>query len=309
MPIGTAAALLGGSLLSGIAGASGNHSSSSTTLNQGPASELESRSYESLLGQKSQFSPFGGFSGYQNSLALGPGDQDITGAVGSQRNLAGMYQQYAQTGGLPGQQDIATAQGFANDIFSAQRLQLQQNFQDQQQQYNRQLSASGRGINDPVYNAKMMQEQTRQQQLLGSQQGSYASQMALALPGQRLQYATQGNDISQALSQQAMQNRATILGMGSQLMNSERQYRLQSAGQTQQGQSGGGFGGFLSGALGGATAGLGIMNGFQALGKGTGTGPTPWGGNPTSGPNFMGPSPNSSPQPSRYWGQGPVGGY
>lgn len=284
MPAATSIALGGMAVAGGVAGAMGNHSSSSTTVNQGPASELESRAYQSLLGKDPSMSPFGGMQGFESMLSqYGPNGQDVGNATASQRSLASMYGDYAKTGGLPGQGEIDTANKFAQDIFSAQRTQLNQNFQDQQMQFNRQLSSTGRGTSDPVFAAKMYDQMQRQQALLGSQQGSYAAQMALALPQQKLQYATQGAEIQNALGQQAMQNRSTILGLGSQLMNSERQYRLQSAGQTQQQSSGGGLGGFLTGALGGASAGAGVMSGLGALGASGGGFGSLGGGVPSGG--------------------------
>jgi hypothetical protein len=306
MPALTSLAIGGLAAASGIAGAMGSEKTSSSGLNMSPMSALEGQA-GNQVGRS--------FSDLKRGFGYGPGDTDIQNALTSQRGLAGMYQQYSQTGGLPGQQDIGAAQGFANDIFAAQRMQLQQQFQDQSQQYGRQLAASGRGSTDPVFAAKMYDQQQRAQALLGSQQGSFASQMALALPGQRLQYAQQGANVQDALASQALQNRATLLGMGSQIQQSERNFRLATAEKWGKEESGGGFGGFLTGALGGATAGINVAGGISALGKTGGT--QAWGGNPTSGPNFMGPpaptmpnyGPNYGPQPPRYFGMGPVGNY
>ena len=77
----------------------------------------------------------------------------------------------------------------------------------------------------------------------------------MSLPQQRAQFA-------QMLSQQALQNRGALFGAGQQALANERQFRLQSGTRfgEQTTESGGGFGGFLTGALGGAGAGLGVAN-------------------------------------------------
>jgi hypothetical protein len=309
MPALTSLALGGLALAGGIAGAGGSEHHSSSGITLGATNATEAAADKQIDGS---------FAALQRGFGYGPGDSDIQASLSSQRNLAGMYQQASQNGGMPTSGDINTAQGFANDIFASQRMQLQQQFQDQSQTYGRQLAASGRGSTDPVFAAKMYDQLQRQQALLGSQQTGYGSQLALALPQQRLGLAAQGAQVQDALANQALQNRATLLGMGSQIQQSERNFRLATADKWGQDQSGGGFGGFLTGALGGATAGLNIAGGISALGKmGGAAAGAAWGGNATSGPNFMGPmqpsmpnyGANYGPQPQRYFGMGPVGNY
>ena len=111
----------------------------------------------------------------------------------------------------------------------------------------------------------MYDAQNRQFGMLGAQQGSYASQLALALPQQRLGLQAQGAQIQDALATQALQNRATLLGLGSQIQQSERNNQLATSDHWGKQQEGGGFGGFLSGAVGGATAGVGIMGGIANM--------------------------------------------
>jgi hypothetical protein len=256
MPIGTALALGIGAAAGGIAGAIPKTQNSSSGINLAPESGLQN--YAGNLTQQQLQS-------LQQGFGYGPGNQDIQNALASQRSLAGAYQQASQNGGMPTSQDVSTAQGFANDIFAAQRTQLQQQFTQQGQQYSRQLAASGRGAYDPVFSAQMYDSQQRQSQMLGSQQTGYASQLALQMPQQRLGLQAQGAQIQDALASQALQNRATLLGLGSQIQQSERNYQLATSSRWGQEQSGGGFGGFLSGAVGGATAGAGIAGGIANM--------------------------------------------
>jgi hypothetical protein len=137
-------------------------------------------------------------------------------SFGANRDLASMLQQYSQGGYLPNEQDNSTAQSFAQSQFNPQRVAMQQAFQDQLTQANRQAALSGRGMNDPILRAKLAQEQTRQQSQLEAQQGAFASNFALQQPMQRLQFAEgRANVLTQDMARrQGLEQ--TIFGSGMQ---------------------------------------------------------------------------------------------
>ena len=162
----------------------------------------------------------------------------------------------------------------------------------------------------------------REQALLGAEQTGYAAQFAMQLPGQRLRYAGQQADVYNALAAQAQQNRLTLLGVGQNVLNSERQFRLSTGQQWSTGNqsqvSGGGLKGALTGALGGAGAGMGIASGIGALGGGSSFGAAP--SNqfmmPQMGSSFAASQPTrnfslGAPQftPTQFGGAGYGGGF
>jgi hypothetical protein len=176
----------------------------------------------------------------------------------------------------------------------------------------------GRDINDPVLRGQLMQEQTRQQQMLNSQQGAYGAQMALQLPGQRLGYSMSRADIMSQLGNQALQNQYSLYGLGSQGLDQERNWRFQTSDRfgTSTQESGGGLKGALTGGIAGVGAVTQMIGGAMGMGgmgkapqgpspmAAPNVGPQPWGGSPMGQPN-MGPQqpmwagpmgPNAGPQ-------------
>lgn len=198
-----------------------------------------------------------------SGLANQPGaQQDISAGRQATLDYANLLQNQDI---LPSQQDISSSNQFAQNIFAPQQTALNQLFQDQVTQSNRNAARMGRSINDPILANKLAQEQARQTALLQANQGSYASQLALQLPSQRLNNAMNRANALQGLSTQALNNRLQILGLGQQLGQAERNFRLQTSQQygnnTQ--TSGGGLGGAIAGGLGGAGAGFQIASGFN----------------------------------------------
>jgi hypothetical protein len=231
-------------------------------LELAPASELEQQAQASL-GQ--QLGAFGRFVG------AGPGQQDITSALTAQRGLAQQFAQAAQTGGLPTQADITAAGGISQQLFAPQQIAMQQQFLQQQDQFGRQAAALGRATSDPILQAKMRREQSQAFERLGAQQGATAQQIAMQLPGQRLQYAQQGAGVLQGLATQAMKNRLALAGLGQQISGAERQFRLGTATQSgfntqmmPQTNTLGAIGAGLSGGLAGAGFGANIGSMFPA---------------------------------------------
>lgn len=172
------------------------------------------------------------FNQFRGMVDAGPGQQDITNSLGSQRGLAEMFQQYSQSGGWASGQDIAQSQQFAGQIFNPQRVAMQQAFQDQQVQADRQAALMGRGTNDPILRAKLAQEQTRQGSLLEAQQGAYGAQLAQQQPDRRLGYAQQGAEVQSGLASQAMRNRLALSSLGEAMLGREREWRYQTSPKT-----------------------------------------------------------------------------
>jgi len=241
------AAVAGGAIIGGIAGSQKKTSRTTSGLNLDDPGELE-RLISGL--QPGQLQSLIGLVG------RGPGGQDVTAALQSQRGLAEQFRLASETGGLPGQEDISAAQGISGQLFAPQQLALQQSFEDQRTRSAQEAVRLGRPVTDPVLANLLARTQGRQTALLGARQGAVSQQIALNLPFQRLQLAQQGSQILGGLGTQAFQNRSAVLGLGSGLLGAERSFRIQTADRFGKTTSGGGLGGALTGALGGAGAGL-----------------------------------------------------
>lgn len=263
--MGSVATSVGGALLGGIAGSQEDKVSQS----QGSGVTLqEMGGFERQSGRVQA----GAFNNLRNLLNLqnrGAG-RDVSRARGAQNEFATMLQQYAQQGGLPQQTDINMAQGLAGQLFNPQQMALQQSFEQQRMMANRQAGISGRMSNDPVMLNKLAQDQTRQQGLLSAQQGAYGTQLAMNLPQQRMQAMQQYVGLREGLASQALQNRQTLLSLGSQLKGQERDWRYQISNKwgNQQQTSGGGFKGAVEGVFAGASMGANMAQGFGGMGGG-----------------------------------------
>lgn len=242
-----------GGVIGAVAGAIPKGSSSNTIRNVGGMSDLEMQGGQAqgqALGQLGDFT------------AAGPGLSDVQAGSQSSRDLASMLQQYSQGGNIPGAADISAGNTFASRAFQPQRVGIEQNFQEAQQQYAQQAELQGRNTLDPVFRNKQNVEKQRQLQMLGAQQGQFANQFAMQQPEQRLNYAGQRAQVLGGLASQAMSNRQALFNMGNQLKGQEQNFRLGAAGSTTQGQSGGGFGEALAGGLAGFGGGLKLANQF-----------------------------------------------
>jgi hypothetical protein len=272
---GTALALGGGALLGGIAGALGDnknvtqdqssHQSQDSGIRLGAASNLENYAGSQIRSNYDMLN---------NYMGAGPGLQDVQAGYQSQQDLASLLKQMQESGGLPGQEDIAAGNGLANNLFNARRLSLSNSFQEQMSSANQQAALMGRSMNDPILRAKLAQEQTRQSGMLAAEQNDLATQLAMNLPGQRLGFAQQRAGLLGGLASQAMANRQALLSLGQNLQANERAFRVETGERygntantsyTSQNQSGG-TGGAISGGIAGAFAGVGgIASGMKGL--------------------------------------------
>ncbi len=186
---------------------------------------------------------------FSNMINAGPGQSDVATGTQSQRDLAALYQKYAEGGYRPGAEDISSSQSLAQQLFNPQRVAMQQAFSDQSTEANRRAALMGRSMNDPILAAKLAQEQTRQSSMLEANQGAWSTQYAMQQPMMRLGFQEQRAQTLQGLASQAMANRQALLSMGSNLLNSERNFQMGQGTTTT--TSGGGWAGALTGAIGG----------------------------------------------------------
>jgi hypothetical protein len=270
----------------------GKHSSSSSGIQMVDPNDLEKQTGTDLLSL---------YNNLQKRLnpATGEATQEQLNAdqTSASNQYASLLQQLSQNGGVPSQADTNSANSYAQQAFQGQQTALNQSFQDQNMQMQRMAAQMGRSIGDPILRAKLAQEQIRQQSQLSANQGAFANQYAQNIGQQRLGGAEALMGLRQGLASQAIQNRMTLLNLGSQLQANERNFRVQTATRYNQGSEGGGLGGAISGGLAGIGMGMSAVNmvnkggGFANFfgGGGGGTSPTNMGINDASGGlNFRG---------------------
>jgi hypothetical protein len=254
MSLGLGTALLGGSLLGGLGGMFGNEQTQRVSL---PELSGTGRLAQGMVGTQLR--------GLEDLIGQGAGSQDVSRALESGRGLAGLLEQYAQGGYLPTEDQRSIAASQAEAAFGAERLGLQNLFEDQRQQQTRLAGQLGRQVNDPVLQAKLMEQQGRLTSDLGARQAAYANQFAMNMPLQQLQFAQQAAGTRQGLAQQAFGNRMQLAGLGQSILSGERGFQQAGASTTM--QSGGGMSGLFGGALAGAGAGLNLFGTLSSLNR------------------------------------------
>lgn len=209
--------------------------------------------------------------------------QGLKGYKGAMNNefadFQGQLLNYARNGFNPNAQQMASANQFAQSAFDPQRVAMQQAFEDQLTQANRAAALSGRGTNDPVLRAKLAQEQTRQQSLLGAQEGAFATQYAMQ--SVRDQLDAYGQRANNAMTAQQQLFNMGGQGFQQQLGVSQGEFQEQAA-STSFAQR---LGGALSGGLSAMGTGLGLSNSqsltnafVSNMGSGGSTGYNPFSG-------------------------------
>jgi hypothetical protein len=188
----------------------------------------------------------------QSLLGAGPGEDAVKQGAQGQQDFISQLQQALSSGGMPTQQDVDQSGQFAKQVFAPQQLAMQQQFSDQGTQAARQAAMLGRNVSDPILQAKLAKEQTRQSAMLNSQMGSFSAQNAQQLPFQRLNLGAQLAQAKSSLANQAFANRQALLQMGQAVQGQQQNFRLGTATRTQ--ESGGG----ISEAIAGGMAGLGM---------------------------------------------------
>lgn len=235
-------AAAGGAVLGGIAGAM-----SSGDL--GPMSQL---------GVNAQQYSTDALNGYASLAAAGPGIGDYTKGIQSQRDLASTYGNLASS--ASGMYNFGAGNQLANQAFAGQREALQQSFAQQLQQANNAASRAGRSSNDPILRARLAQAQTQQSAQLAANQSSAAVGFARQSVADQLSGLGQQTQLLAGLGNQALSNQSNLFNMSQGALQNERNYGLQVA-QNER-AAGGGLKGAITGALGGASAGLQAAQGF-----------------------------------------------
>lgn len=211
------------------------------------------------------------FGQYYDLVGAGPGKSDVAAAYQSSLGLAQLFQQYSQTGGLPSAADTTYANGVSQNLFAGRQAALNNSFVQQTQEAQQRAAALGRSPDDPVLAAKLAIAKTQQQGVLAGDEQATAQQLALSLPGQRLQYAIGGNNVLQGLAGQAFANRAAIISQGNQIVSLDNNLRVHAGSQVN--TTGGGAGNAFAGAVGGLAYGPQIAQGLNGLiGSGGGGG-------------------------------------
>lgn len=288
MPFGGALLIGGTAGLGAIAGSQKDKSDQTYGVNLGPESDLQKLSESGVSSDYTRLRQI------TDSM-----DSNINAGLDAQKDYAAMLGDFSKGGFLPGTQDFSNANTFAQQAFAPQQVALQQAFQDQTINANRQAALMGRQGNDPILQAKLALEQTRQQAMLNAQQGSFATQYAQQMPAMRLGYAGQRADVLGGLASQALANRQALASMGSSILGNERNWQYQTAQHYGHQESGGGLKGAIEGGLAGASMGMNMVRGMGAMPGAMPSTPTP-----SSGANYGQLSGlNYSAPPSQFFNQ------
>jgi hypothetical protein len=261
---GTALVMGAGALLGGAAGSMKDvttaQGSSSSGVNLAPQTELDK--YGGQLTDSSLRS-------LEGMVNAGPGLESIGQANAQYGTLASMLGDYSKNGGAPGQQDWLQANDFAKNQFAPQQMQIDQSFEAEQERAKQLAVQMGRSPNDPYIQAQLSKQKMQMQNMLGANQSAFVGQEARNGSMARLGYTSQLADLKGSLASQAMSNRQALLSLGSNVQQQERNWRYQISDkwgkQSQEQQSGGGMKGMLSGAMAGASMGMGMAGGMGGM--------------------------------------------
>lgn len=212
----------------------------------------------SAYGQQAQGYSQDAMNAYRNLVAQGPGAQDVQASLGASRDYASRLQGIASSG--QGLYDMSAGQRLAELQYAPQRQALMQSLQDQMAVANRRASAAGRGSNDPILQARLGAQAMRQTGELNAQQLASSMELGRQFTADSLNLQGQQVNVLGGLSQQAYGNQMNMFTMANQAYQTEMQRRDSDAKN-----AGGGFMGFLTGALGGASAGLNLAQGIGGM--------------------------------------------
>ncbi len=261
-----------------IAGSQKDVSHSLTQKFLSPKTELEHQAEGSIADNLNQ---------YGQIVAKGPGQRDMTTALGASRSLADLLKKYSEGGFLPSNEDYSSAWSTTQNMFQPRQTQLAQRFQDEEQDYMKQAQRMGRDPMDVVFKNRLAQTRAREQALLGADQTQYYQQQAFNMPNQRLQYANSYAQVTGGLASQALANRQNLLSLGNTIKQNEANFRLNSADTNTRDSSGGGFKGGLAGGLAETGASLEIMGKAGSMMMGMPSGGGGGGGMPMAGQSNM----------------------
>ncbi len=222
----------------------------------------------------------GYFDDLHGLVRRGPGEQDISNSVDASRGYAELLKAFSANGGLPSSADISGANSSMAEIFRPQHLALDQQFDKDLLDTNQMAARLGRSVNDPILQAKLRSGYANSRSMLGANQASAAGSLALQLGDRRIGAARERVSVLGGLANSALQNRLSLLGLGSNLRDAERSWQFNTAKKTttgiQEGSTGqailGGLMGFGAGTKIGQQAQQSIFGGGDQGGGGGGGG-------------------------------------
>lgn len=179
------------------------------------------------------------------------------------------FGQALQAGGP--QLEISRGREQAERLFAGERAGLQNFFQELETGSAREAAQLGRTGADPILQAKLAQQKGQAFTALQGRQTAAAGQLAQQFGQQRFQALGQRAQLAQS----RLSARQGLLGLGSRLLQQERQFRLQRSGQTTRGQEDPGLVSRIGGIAGaaGSILGRGGIGGLSSGGGTTGGGP------------------------------------
>lgn len=241
------------------------NSSSTSGIRLGKESDLEKQATGDISGSYNLLKDF---------LGAGPGIDAINQSNTDQNSFINLLRNINSTGGMPSADDLSQANRYADQIFAPQTTALNQSFDQQNQEAAKLAARLNRPINDPVIQAKLRQEQMRQQSMIDANRTAFTAQEARNQPFQRLQLQGQLAEAQGSLASQAMSNRMQLLNLGNALQSQERNWRLQTAQRygdsTNSQHSGGGILGGIGALTGVAGSVAGVAGSITGMGGGGG---------------------------------------
>jgi hypothetical protein len=196
---------------------------------------------------------------YSNLTGYGANSKDVAAGAQAQRDFGDLLKNYQSAG----MYDFGAGRQLAEQQYAPQRQLMQQAFQDQLAEANKQAALMGRNTNDPILRARLAQDQARQSMALNAQQAAASMGFAREAVTDRLGLAGQRAESLFNFGNTALTNQSQLFGMSNTALQSERANSYQQ--QQLDAHKGGGWMGALTGALQGASAGMGIAQGLSAM--------------------------------------------
>lgn len=142
---------------------------------------------------------------------------DIIAGKSAQRDFASFL---GQQSFIPGEQQLQAGQQFANAAFAPQEQQLQQQYQKQVAEANKQATRLGRSTSDPFLQATLRKQVMADQGALQAQKTQYSAQFAQDLLGKQIGARGQQADILGNLgTAQANENQQNFINQNTAQQN------------------------------------------------------------------------------------------
>lgn len=194
------------------------------------------------------------------------GTRQVRQANQAAGDLVSRLQQLAGSDFMPTQEQQRQAASFAETQFASRRMGLDQAFEEQSQRTAQLAAQLGRPVNDPILQARLAQEQTRQLGQLGAEQQAFSTQQAFGIADRQREGQIGALEsifnVRQGLASQAFRNRQALVELGSQLQAQGQKYRIATSAGNSRAEFGGGVAGATAGAIAGVGAGAKAASSF-----------------------------------------------